>query len=121
LRETFIFEFKKEGGCLEMKKKIFMILLAVLAMTLLSAVSLFAGEGGAGNGYAAIGAGFAIAIGAFGGAIGIGMAGLGALLGLARNPAVGGKIMTYMIISMALSESCAIYSLVIAFMLYGKA
>jgi len=103
-----------------MKKKIFMILLAVLAMTLLTAVSLFAGEGAGGNSYAALGAGLAITFGAAGGGIGIGLAGLGALLGLARNPAVGGRIMTLMIISMALSESCAIYSLVIAFMLYGK-
>ncbi len=106
-----------------MKKRIFVIMLTVLAMTLLAAVSLFAGEG-AGEmvkAYAALGAGIAITAGAGGGGIGIGLAGLGALLGLSRNPAMGGKIMTYMIISMALSESCAIYALVIAFMLYGKA
>ena len=106
-----------------MKKRIFVIMLTVLAMTLLAAVSLFAGEG-AGEmvkSYAALGAGIAITAGAGGGGIGIGLAGLGALLGLSRNPALGGKIMTLMIISMALSESCAIYSLVIAFMLYGKA
>ena len=105
-----------------MKKRIFVIMLTVLAMTLLAAVSLFAGEGAASaSNYAALGAGLAITFGAAGGGIGIGLAGLGALLGLSRNPAVGGKIMTLMIISMALSESCAIYSLVIAFMLYGKA
>jgi len=106
-----------------MQKKIFFILLAALAITLLAAVSLFAGEAGSEivKGYAALGAGIAITAGAGGGGIGIGLAGLGALLGLSRNPAMGGRIMTLMIISMALSESCAIYSLVIAFMLYGKA
>ena len=105
-----------------MKKRIFITMLTVLAMTLLTAVSLFVGEGGEMvKSYAALGAGIAITAGAGGGGIGIGLAGLGALLGLSRNPAMGGRIMTLMIISMALSESCAIYSLVIAFMLYGKA
>ncbi len=105
-----------------MKKKLFSTILAVLAMTLLTAVSVFAADGGSSaSTYAALGAGLAISFGAAGGGIGIGLAGLGALLGISRNPAVGGKIMTLMIISMALSESCAIYSLVIAFMLYGKA
>ncbi len=103
-------------------KKAFWILLAVAGLIVLSAVSLLAGEGAseAVRSYAALGAGIAITAGAGGGGIGIGLAGLGATLGVSRNPAIGGRIMTLMIISMALSESCAIYALVIAFMLYGK-
>ena len=103
-------------------KKVFWTLLTVAGLILITAVSLFAGEGSseAVRSYAALGAGIAIAVGAGGGGIGIGLAGLGATLGVSRNPAIGGRIMTLMIISMALSESCAIYALVIAFMLYGK-
>ena len=103
-------------------KKAFWILLAVAGLIVLSAASLLAGEGvsEAVRSYAALGAGVAITAGAGGGGIGIGLAGLGATLGVSRNPAIGGRIMTLMIISMALSESCAIYALVIAFMLYGK-
>ena len=67
--------------------------------------------------------GIAIACG-----IGIGMASLGtglgmgnainaALQGTARNPEAGGKIMTTMIIGLALIESLCIYALVICFIL----
>ena len=105
-----------------MKKKVFVILLSTVAMTLLAAVSLFAGETPEMvKAYAALGTGVAITAGAGGGGIGIGLSGLGALVAISRNPGLGGKIMTLMIISMALAESCAIYALVIAFMLYGKA
>ncbi len=103
-------------------KKAFWILMTIAGLIIVSAVSLLAGEGvsEAVRSYAALGAGIAITAGAGGGGIGIGLAGLGATLGVSRNPAIGGRIMTLMIISMALSESCAIYALVIAFMLYGK-
>ena len=68
----------------------------------------------------AIGAGLAIAIAAFGGALGQGKAAVAALEGIARNPGAAGKIQTPMIIAMALIESLVIYALVIAFLLQGK-
>jgi F-type H+-transporting ATPase subunit c len=40
--------------------------------------------------------------------------------GIARNPGASGKIMTSMIIGLALIESLVIYALVISFMLLGK-
>jgi len=63
--------------------------------------------------------------------VGIGMASLGtglgmgnainaALQGTARNPEAGGKIMTTMIIGLALIESLCIYALVICFILVFK-
>ena len=104
-------------------RKVLTILLSAIGLTLLAAVSLFAGNEPTEmiKAYAALGAGVAITAGAGGGGIGIGLSGLGALVAISRNPGLGGRIMTLMIISMALAESCAIYALVIAFMLYGKA
>ena len=61
-----------------------------------------------------------IGIAAFGGALGQGRAAASALEGIARNPEAAGKVMTPMIIALALIESLVIYSLVISFMLLGK-
>lgn len=63
----------------------------------------------------AVAALFAIAIAAFGGSIGMGLSIRGAMEGIARNPDASGKIMTTMIIGLALIESLAIYTLVIIF------
>jgi len=68
----------------------------------------------------ALGAGLGIGIAAFGGALGQGKAAAAALEGIARNPEASGKVMTPMIIALALIESLVIYALVIAFMLMGK-
>ena len=68
----------------------------------------------------ALGAGLGIGIAAFGGALGQGKAAAAALEGIARNPEAAGKVMTPMIIALALIESLVIYALVIAFMLMGK-
>lgn len=68
----------------------------------------------------ALGAGLGIGIAAFGGALGQGKAAASALEGIARNPEAAGKVMTPMIIALALIESLVIYALVIAFMLMGK-
>lgn len=70
--------------------------------------------------YLALAAGLAIAIAAFGGALAQGKAASAALEGIARNPEAAGKIMTPMIISLALIESLVIYALIIAFMLQAK-
>ena len=68
----------------------------------------------------AIGAGFGIAIAAFGGALGQGRGIAAALDGIARNPAASGKIVTPMIIGLAMIESLVIYSLLVSLLLVFK-
>jgi F-type H+-transporting ATPase subunit c len=68
----------------------------------------------------ALATGLAIGIAALGGGIGQGIAVNGAMEGIARNPGASGKIMTTLIIGLALIESLVIYALVISFMLLGK-
>lgn len=68
----------------------------------------------------ALAAGLAIGIASFGGAIGQGRAASTTLEGIARNPEASGKVMTPMIIALALIESLVIYALVIAFLLLDK-
>ena len=63
---------------------------------------------------------FAIALAAFGGSLGMGLSISRAVEGIARNPEASGKIMTTMIIGLALIESLVIYALVIAFVIQGK-
>ncbi len=68
----------------------------------------------------AIACGFGIGVAALGTGIGMGNAINGALQGTARNPEAGGKIMTTMIIGLALIESLCIYALVICFIMVFK-
>jgi len=68
----------------------------------------------------ALGCGIGIGIAAHGTGIGMGHAINGALQGTARNPEASGKIMTTMIIGLALIESLCIYALVICFILVFK-
>jgi F-type H+-transporting ATPase subunit c len=63
----------------------------------------------------------AIAIAAFGTGIGMGLSISKAVEGIARNPEASGKIMTTMIVGLALIESLAIYTLVVVLiLLYAK-
>jgi F-type H+-transporting ATPase subunit c len=63
----------------------------------------------------------AIAIAAFGTGIGMGVSISKAVEGIARNPEASGKIMTTMIVGLALIESLAIYTLVVVLiLLYAK-
>jgi F-type H+-transporting ATPase subunit c len=59
----------------------------------------------------------AIAIAAFGTGIGMGLSISKAVEGIARNPEASGKIMTTMIVGLALIESLAIYTLVVVMIL----
>lgn len=68
-----------------------------------------------------IAAGFGIAIAASVGGIAQSMGLKAAVEGIARNPESSGKVTVAMIIGLALIESLVIYTLVIAFMLLGKA
>lgn len=106
-------------------KKIFGIV-ALVAIGMIAPISAFAQEAAAAGADtfrglgAAIGAGFAIGVAAAGCGLGQGKAVSSALEGIARNPGSAGKIMTPMIIGLALIESLAIYGLLIAFMLLDK-
>jgi F-type H+-transporting ATPase subunit c len=103
-------------------KKIVSIMLLTLAVVLIASAAFAAAEAApeaakAATGLTAVVAAlFAIAIAAFGGSIGMGLSISRAVEGIARNPEASGKIMTTMIIGLALIESLAIYTLVIIFM-----
>ena len=96
------------------------ILAAAFIPTLALAADPASGIAAGDQGMVALGAGVAIGFAALGCGIGQGLAGLGALQGIARNPSASGKIMTPMIICLALIESLTIYALVIAIFLQGK-
>ncbi len=93
--------------------------LLMLAITLLATVAL-ADTGDAKAAiiqYTVLAAGLAIGLGAIGSGIGMGTAIGGACEGTSRNPEAGGRIMTTMIIGLAMIESLTIYALVIALLL----
>jgi F-type H+-transporting ATPase subunit c len=68
----------------------------------------------------AIACGFGIGVAALGTGLGMGNAINGALQGTARNPEAGGRIMTTMIIGLALIESLCIYALLICLLMVFK-
>ena len=94
--------------------------LMMLAVTLLAGIA-FAAEPAAGSAaviqYTVLAAGLAIGLGAIGSGIGMGTAIGGACEGTSRNPEAGGRILTTMIIGLAMIESLTIYALVIALIL----
>lgn len=63
-----------------------------------------------------LGAGLAM-LGAIGPGIGIGLLGMGAVQGIARNPDAAGDVQTNMILGIAFAEAVAIYCLVVALLL----
>jgi F-type H+-transporting ATPase subunit c len=68
----------------------------------------------------ALAAGIGLGIAAMGGALGQGRAIASALDGIGRNPGASGKIITPMIIGLAIIESLVIYSLVVSLLLFFK-
>lgn len=62
-------------------------------------------------------AAIAIAVGAIGPGIGIGLIGKGAMDAIGRNPEASSKIQSGMILAIAFAEAIAIYALVIAFLI----
>jgi F-type H+-transporting ATPase subunit c len=68
----------------------------------------------------AIAAGLGIGLAAFGGALGQGRAAASALEGIARNPGASGKLLTPLILGLALIESLVIYAFVIAILLTNQ-
>ncbi len=99
-------------------KRLFSILLLSLLITSLFVSVAFAAEAMSDaklNYYAWATLGCAIGIGlaALGTGVGMGHGIRGATEGTARNPGVSGKIMTTLIIGLAMIESLAIYALVV--------
>jgi len=101
--------------------KVVRLVLSVVAVLAVSAMSAFAAEAGADASSAKwavyLAAGLGMGIAAFGTGIGQGLAVAGAVEGISRNPGASGKIMTPMIIGLAMIESLAIYALVVALIL----
>ncbi|MBI4806831.1 MAG: ATP synthase F0 subunit C [Desulfovibrio sp.] len=96
--------------------------------TLLTVVNTIAMLGLASLAFAADGAGSVGPMAAIGSAIGMGLAALGcgigqgigvkgACEGMARNPEIGGKLTTTLILGLAFIESLAIYALVVCLIL----
>ncbi len=65
-------------------------------------------------GYSVLAAGIGLGLAALGGAIGMGNTAAATIAGTARNPGLGGKLMTTMFIALAMIEAQVIYALVIA-------
>lgn len=106
------------------KKGVIGILVLILTMGM--ATVAFAEDGGAKAASVwiyfavAISCGFGIGVAAMGVGLGMGHAINGALQGTARNPEAGTRIMTTMIIGLALAEALCIYALLICLMMVGK-
>ena len=97
--------------------------LATIAMSTLLTSTAFAQDGTTSSGAgaaAAIGAGVAIGLAVIGGALGQGRAAAAALEGISRNPGAAPRIMTPMILGLALIESLVLFAFLIAFQLQGK-
>jgi len=92
-------------------KKVLLLLLAFVGIA-------FASEGNVANetlkAYSVIAAGVGLGLAALGGAIGMGHTAAATIAGTARNPGLGGKLMTTMFIALAMIEAQVIYTLVIA-------
>jgi len=95
---------------IEMKKILF-LMVAI-------ATAAFANEGAVANetlkAYSVLAAGVGLGLAALGGAVGMGNTAAATIAGTARNPGMGGKLMTTMFIALAMIEAQVIYTLVIA-------
>jgi len=82
----------------------------------LGAFALAGEEGGQAmiQAYSTVAAGVGLGLAALGGAIGMGHTAAATIAGTARNPGLGGKLMTTMFIALAMIEAQVIYTLVIA-------
>ena len=64
--------------------------------------------------FSVLAAGLGLGTAALGGAIGMGNTAAATIAGTARNPGLGGKLMTTMFIALAMIEAQVIYALVVA-------
>ena len=101
-------------------RKVFSTILLTLMFILMAVPFAFAADmsaESAGTGHhsmAVIGAGIAVGIAAIGAGLGQGIATGKAVEGIARNPNASGKIMTPLIVGLAMMESLTIYGLVVS-------
>ena len=103
-----------------MSKKGMLMGLATMALTAAPAFAQETAAAAAGGvKWGVVGAAFAIAIAAFGGAFAQGKATAAACEGMARNTGAAGPIRVMAILGLALIESLVIYALVIAFAIKG--
>jgi F-type H+-transporting ATPase subunit c len=92
----------------------------VLFLMVAFATFAFAGDGEMAKAYSALAVGIVLGLAALGGAIGMGNTASSAIAGTARNPGLGGKLVTTMFIALAMIEAQVIYALVIALILLYK-
>jgi F-type H+-transporting ATPase subunit c len=99
--------------------KVLRIIFSVIVFSAVTVGNLLAADGGGSSDKWAIylGAGLGMGIAALGTGIGQGIASGSAVEGIARNPSASPRILTSMIIGLAMIESLAIYALVIALVL----
>lgn len=97
-----------------MKKVILTFLIALVAVPAFAAEVATANSS---NWALYLGAGLAIGLAGLGAGVGMGSAIRGGLEGISRNPSVASKIFTYLLVGVALIESIAIYGLVVSLIL----
>ncbi len=107
-----------------MAKLLTMMLMAFAAITLLaSGTTMAASSGGlllAETAMAGLGAGLAAGLGVVGAGIGIGRIGGSAVEAIARQPEMAGRIFINMILTAALVEGVALFSVIVGVMALGK-
>ncbi|MDD3323706.1 MAG: F0F1 ATP synthase subunit C [Sulfurospirillaceae bacterium] len=87
----------------------------VLFLLVAFASFAFAGEGAESiKAFSVLAAGVGLGLAALGGAVGMGNTAAATIAGTARNPGLGGKLMTTMFIALAMIEAQVIYALVIS-------
>jgi len=90
----------------------------ILILMVAMATAAFAADGSVANetlkAYSVLAAGVGLGLAALGGAVGMGNTAAATIAGTARNPGMGGKLMTTMFIALAMIEAQVIYTLVIA-------
>ncbi len=101
-------------------RKFIRLALWTLVAFMVPAVAFAADGGGSGMG-PGLGAGLAVGLAGLGCGIGQGLTAGNTTAGIARNPGSAGALFVNFILGMVLIESIAIYGLVIAFQLAGKA
>ena len=90
----------------------------ILILMVAMATAALAADGDVANetlkAYSVLAAGVGLGLAALGGAVGMGNTAAATIAGTARNPGMGGKLMTTMFIALAMIEAQVIYTLVIA-------
>lgn len=109
-----------------LKKKLSLFSAIVTSMLIVPAMAWAQGSASAPsnrfdtNGLLGLGAAFAIGMAALGGTLGQGRATSAALEGIARQPSAQSRILTPMILGLALIESLVLFAFTVAYLLQDK-